>query len=795
MRSRISMAVAAFALLAAAPLSAEPVRIGVVADGPWSRNEEILEIFESEITALTSGEFDVAYPEAIQRTGDWTAAAARANIEALLADPDCDIVIAMGVLASSQASKLGRYPKPVLAPFIVDPDLQGIHVEEGVSGVENFAWITSPFSLERDLSVFYQVHRFRHLALFSTRALLDGIPELTASLSRAAAPLGVQVTYIPVGDDPDAALSQLPDSTDAVYFTGLMQMSAAHSQALIDGVNARMIPSFALLGWEDVQRGVLFGLASDTMWPRFARRTALILQRILRGEEPGQLPVAFSGGERLAINMRTARGIGFYPSWDVITEAHLVDDEKKEVAETWDLARVMTSARRVNLVLAAAGKSVESAGHRVGVSRGPLLPQVSVDATGRAVDRALAESSLGQEPQRSIRGNASITQLLYSERAWADYSIQKHTRDATVSDRDRTELDVTLESASAFFDVLRTKTQERIVRRNLDLTRENLEMARIRRKVGMAAPQEVLRWESQIASDRNIVINASARRNIAEIELNRVLLRPLEQRFATVETGIDDPALLDRHGEALGYIDNPWKFRVFRNFMSEEALRNAPELVAIDAQIAAQARYRTATTRVLFVPDVVLFGDVLHRFWDDGAGSEFPSGFPAPKDTRWNVGVQLSLPLFAGGSRLSERSVAGAELERLRIERQDTAQRVEQRMRSALHQLGASRAGMKHTRDAADAALQTLDVVTELYSRGAISIIDLLDAQNNAFIANLEAADAVYDFLLDLMEAERALGVIQFFASDETRAGFYQRLDAYYRAHGSPTATEGGNQP
>jgi len=794
MRARTVAAVAALALLLAAPLSAEPVRIGIVADGPWTRNNDIRGIFQSEIEALTSGEFEVTYPDAIQKTGDWTPASVRAGIEALFDDPGCDIILALGVIASSEASRFTDYPKPVVAPFIVDANLQGMRVEDGGSGVKNFAWITSPFSLERDLSFFHQVHPFRHLAFLSTGALLDGIPELRAALDEAAGPLGVEVTYIPVSDDPEAALAMLPDSADAAYFTGMMQMNTAQSQALIDGINERRIPSFALLGWEDVERGALFGLASDVVWPRFARRTALILQRIMRGEEPGQLPVAFSGGERLAVNMRTARRIGFYPSWGVLTEAHLVDDEKKEVAETWDLGRVMTAARTVNLVLAVAQKTVEAAEEEVGVAQGPLLPQVSIGGTALMVDQDVAAASFGQQPERSIEGNASLTQVIYSERAWAGYSIEKHTRDAVGHDRDATLLDVTLESATAFFNVLRAKTQERVVRRNLTLTRENLEMARIRQRVGMAAPQEVFRWESQIASDRNTVVNASARRNVAEIDFNRVLLRPLEERFATVETGIEDPALLNRHSVVMEYIDNPWTFRVFRSFMSEEALRQSPELAAIDAAIEGQSRFRSATTRVFFLPDVALFGNIDHRFWADGEGSTRPVLVPSPQDTRWNVGVELSLPLLTGGSRLAERRQAGADLERLRIQRHDTAQRVEQRMRSALHLLGASRAGMQHTRDAADAAVKTLDVVSDMYSRGAISIIDLLDAQNNAFIASLDAADAIYDFFVDLMEAERAYGVVQFFSTDEVRTSFHQRLQEYFEIHGSPTAPDGGNE-
>ena len=215
MCARTVTALVALALLFAAPLSAEPVRIGVIADGPWSRNAEILGIFQAEIEALTSGEFEVTYPGDLYKVGDWTAATARAHLDALLGDPACDIVLALGAIASSQASHLERIPKPVVAPFIIDADLQGMPVEDGSSGVENFAWITSPFNLPRDLEVFYEVHAFEHLTVLSTSSLLEAIPELVTKLDEAAGPLGVRVTYVPVADDAEAALAQIPETADA----------------------------------------------------------------------------------------------------------------------------------------------------------------------------------------------------------------------------------------------------------------------------------------------------------------------------------------------------------------------------------------------------------------------------------------------------------------------------------------------------------------------------------------------------------------------------------------------------
>jgi outer membrane protein TolC len=98
--------------------------------------------------------------------------------------------------------------------------------------------------------------------------------------------------------------------------------------------------------------------------------------------------------------------------------------------------------------------------------------------------------------------------------------------------------------------------------------------------------------------------------------------------------------------------------------------------------------------------------------------------------------------------------------------------------------MGAARANLDLSRDAAEAARNNFEVVRDSYSRGVASIIDLLDAQNTALVAELRAANAVYNFLTELMRVERAAGRFDFFTSAEERDAFFQRLEAYFQQAG-----------
>lgn len=98
------------------------IRIGVVVDGPYERNQEMVEAFREEILTLTRGEFDVRFPEDIYVEGDWTEAGIKSSLDRLLEDPSVDLVFAMGVIVGDMVCRyletfcLTRFPD--LSPTI-----------------------------------------------------------------------------------------------------------------------------------------------------------------------------------------------------------------------------------------------------------------------------------------------------------------------------------------------------------------------------------------------------------------------------------------------------------------------------------------------------------------------------------------------------------------------------------------------------------------------------------------------------------------------------------------------------
>lgn len=766
------------------------VQIGIIVDGPWEQNDHVRNLFIDEVTALLQNEFDVSFPPDKSITCDWTLAGIKKAIDTLLNDTEVNFIIGSGAIVSQELALMGQLPKPCIAPFIVDALMQGVPEDSGTSGVKNLSYITSPWRETERLKMFRRVVPFSKLVILGSGPFISTLHNLTEYQERCRREMGIEIELIPVGYSVEEALNSIPADAEAVSVAPILHLDSASFQQLANGLIERKLPSFAVMGRVHVERGLMVGLLPETFFPKNARRTALNIQRILLGEKPEELPVVLPMNERLLINMSTARAIGKFPDWSVITEAELINEQARAVERQVDLRSVVAEALSVNLELLAKKFETEAGRENRRQAIAKLLPQIEVSALGAIIDKKLAESSFGTQAERTLTANATLQQILFSEEAWANVSIQKNLQKAQEYDEESFKLDVIQSAATAYLNVLVAKSLERIERENLAQTRENLELAQVREALGMSGTAEVLRWQGRLSSNRSSVISSNATRNQAELQLNRILNRALEESFLTEEVEIGETGLLIAHARFFGAMKNPWTFKLMRTFMEEEGINSTPELKQLDAAIAAQNRLYISSGRQFWLPTLALHGEVENLLGESGAGTSSPLAgvlppgvsLTEPQGATWTLGMRASIPIFEGGARISERKQAAKTLEQLRLERSAIADKIGQRIRSALHQAGASYANIALSQEAADIADSTLDLVVDAYSRGAVSVLDLIDAQNNALIAEQSAAAAVYQFLIDMLEVERAIGKFDFMRSEEERNDFFGRLDSFVLA-------------
>jgi outer membrane protein TolC len=483
------------------------------------------------------------------------------------------------------------------------------------------------------------------------------------------------------------------------------------------------------------------------------------------------------------MNMRTVNQIGIQPPLGLILEARLLFDGRDDIIREVTLRSTMDEAVQVNLSLAIEDKVVDAGRQNVRLANAQLLPSVSAGFTGTTIAASVAEVAGGTSPQYNLEGALTAQQVIFSEPVWANRSVQRSLQRSREWNRSAVKLDITLQAAEAYLNLLRAKSLESIQRENLALTRTSLRLAEAREQIGAAGPGERLRLQSELAQRRGDAINAHAQRYAAEVALNQVLNRPLSEEFRTPEADIDSRELMEGTLRT-AYLKDLSHIAILADFLTKEALESSPEIRSLDEALVAQNRLLGSATSAYFLPTIALQAKVSTNLAKDGAGSTIPGEFDGVTDFPWSVAITGSLPLFEGTARSARKDQSSIEVARLQLQRDLLAQGLEQRVRTELQFAQASFAIVSEAEAAAVAARRSLELVTDSYGQGLVGVVDLLEAQTRALVADRNVANAIYDDLIRLKRVERAVGSFEALRTQGEQQALVERLRQYFEGVG-----------
>lgn len=750
------------------------INIGIVMDGPVEHTSWSPELFKNELLLLTEADFDVRFPEEKYIDGRWSAKRIATAHQQLQDDPTVDMVLALGYVSSAVAALTSPLRKPTFAPFVTDADLQGLPKSGNTSGVKNLNYLSSGADFVRDLQVFNSVANCKSIAVLVDEANYKAQPGLIRRAREVTSAADVELLFIQQRTRNEDLAARLPQAVDCVVVTDLARLDGAATDRLIAALIEKELPSYSLLDSQLVERGLLMAEAPASDWQRLARRNALNMHAVLHGESAENQPVVFRSKRSLTINMATARAIGISPRYDILNSAFLLHEEQAPQGRQLSLAMVAVEAVQANLDLRAAELGLEAGQTDVSVARARLLPQLDASVDHIRLNDDSTAVIGGLVAEQSTTAAITLSQLIYSDAVRANVEIQRYLQQNREALKHQLELDIIQEATTTYLNLLKAENFVRISREDASLSRANLERARDRQQIGTANAAEVYRWQSRLATSRQVLLDAQAQLKQARDAVNRLLHRPLKEPFIPEPATLEDPSLIVSRKELFDYVSNDRAFELMGEFMVKEGLAASPELAALEALLAATRRELKANRRAYWLPTVTLQGEVgqvvdERRF----------AGLSAEDITDWSVILDISLPLFEGGARRARLSGSRLTLSQQLTQRDAGTARIEQRIRATLHRISASYPSIQLSKDAATSAINNLELVTDSYSRGAVSILDVLDAQNAALIAEEAASNAVFDFLIDLMNLQRSLGRFDFFLDEQGMDNWLERLRVY----------------
>ncbi len=439
------------------------------------------------------------------------------------------------------------------------------------------------------------------------------------------------------------------------------------------------------------------------------------------------------------------------------------------------LAEAVGQALEANLDLAARRRALAADREEIGIARSNLLPQVNLGASAAYLE-ADPSGDLGRIKDDVVNFNANLEQVLYDETDWAEYQIQKHIYAGQTAQLESFRLAVVQDAADAFLELDRTRALLDVQERNRELTARNLETSRARIAAGWSSEREVLRWESQLAENDTDVVRARAQVLVNRFELNRVRNQPVETPLTPLPASVAEYGFVYARPGIAEAIAQPEGDRKLRDLLVRVGLARSPELVTLEAAIAAEERLLTADKRAFWVPSVSLRAAV-DRFVSRGSSSEFDFNV-----NQWDVGARLTFPLVKGGAKIAQLRQTRESLSGLRIQRRATAQSIEQGIRAAFAQASGGYAALDFAGVQEAAARRNYELVTDSYVLGVASILSLLDAQSQLLTANQAVTDALYDFLGDLIAAEEQMAFYAFLEPASEVTVLLDRFEAQLRA-------------
>ena len=734
--------------------------------------ERDLALLQEEIHKVLGVDKSVHFlPEHLRFSADYEDYLSLAN------NPAVDLIIAAGPASAAMLAAQGALPKPTIAVGILDVELQRMPlVEPGVSGVRNFTYVLSTHPIQKDLAAFHRIHPFAHLAVIISENL-QGTLDFEGFFDRLAAPYEAQVEL--VFWDTEAPLPALSDAVDAVYLAMVFERSPEEVALLAEALAERKLPSFAM-SRPYVDAGMMACIGDENGRDQIFRNLALIVEGVALGEELAAMPVRRNLDEQWVLNAATVRRIGLDLSFATLFSARFLKADEPATDRRLSLQEIIAEGLQSNLDLRIEKRNVDLVDQDTRRAKSSLLPTLEASTTLLQVDPDVAERALGQQPERTGAGTGTVQQVIFSEPILANVEIQQYLAEAARHRSDIVALDVVLNLATAYFDILLAKTGVRIQEENLEASRRNLKIARTRNAVGYAGVADVFRWESEVARATQASIEAFNSLYLAKVQLNRLLNRAdIGEEFEVEEAQLSDELFGRFDPTRIGpLIDRAGDVEILTDFLVAEALKNMPSLKQLAANMKAAERQQRMNRRLYYLPTVALRGQADYTFWRAGKG--LPPVSAAPIDGTWNLALHFTYPLFQGNQRKIAIDQTAIQQQQLRLQEESLRQQLSQAVRVRMTNLVSRHTNIHFAEVAAASAQKNFELVQDAYQKGQLEITQLVDAQRAALSARQAEAGAVYEYLVSYLQLENSIGGYTMFMTSEEREAFVGRLTAFF---------------
>ncbi len=331
---------------------------------------------------------------------------------------------------------------------------------------------------------------------------------------------------------------------------------------------------------------------------------------------------------------------------------------------------------------------------------------------------------------------ASFSQTLFSRKVGVALDMAGTYREYTEEGFHSTKQDVACRVKKSFYLVLLAQKLVDANRQGLDVIRANYDNVAAQYRHGNAAEFDLLRAEVQLANTEPLVISAENTLALSINDLKNLLSIPLDREIA---------------------IKGDFMFEEIPQDMMAAAKERAVSTNPSIRQLALQEsllEQDISLEKGSFFPTLSLLGAYQWQAQDNTF--RFKNYTWA---TLFNVGIQLSYPLFDGFRTTQRIQEASADREKVHYTRLKAEEGLTIQIQSAELKMAEAKKRIAGQEKNIDQAQKAVRIAQTRFTSGVGTQLELLDAQVAMTRAQTNYAQAIYDYLVAKADWQYAVGL------------------------------------
>lgn len=394
-----------------------------------------------------------------------------------------------------------------------------------------------------------------------------------------------------------------------------------------------------------------------------------------------------------------------------------------------DLTSIYDLAKDNDPTLLRTAAERDAAFEAITSSRSTLLPQINLTAS-YDINRGDTDS----RESNLFAAGVGFTQELYQRSSWITLDTAEKTARQADAKYAAEQQSLILRVATAYFEVLRAQDSLEFVRAEKAAVGRQLEQTKQRFEVGLSAITDVHDAQAEydtvlaneVVSENDLINSYEALREITGQEHTN--LNILDTGSFSANKSQETPQQL----------------------LEKAQTQNLTLLTARISQDIARDSISLASSGHL--PSLTLDG--AYRFTDQTQ----TNGFNDYDANDFNIGINLSVPLYTGGSITSKVKQAEYNYVAASESLEATYRQIVTTVRSSNNNINATIGTIRAYEQSVVSAKSALEATEAGFDVGTRTIVDVLDSTRRLYDANRNLANARYNYIISVLNLRQAIG-------------------------------------